>query len=274
VILATPVSTHRDLAESALRAGKHILVEKPLARTSEDAAHLVGLADRMSRVLATGHLFIYHPAIARIAAGASRGEFGRLCYATSDRVNLGPPASEVDVVWDLAVHDVAIMMSILGHEPEEVRADGRCYIHPTLTDVAVLTLVFADGVTSHHHVSWLSPLKVRRFFLVGTEGSATFDDMRLVDKLRLTDRGEDSRVGARDTDAAELYYRPGEVRTPDLPSIQPLTAECVHFLECIRTNRPPIADGRAGLAVVRVLEAADQSIALGGRPISLAAPRS
>jgi predicted dehydrogenase len=269
VAIATPVSTHRALAEAALGAGKHVFVEKPLAATSPDAAALVMAAEQAGRVLATGHLFVYHPAVTRLREAARGGELGRVCYAESSRVNLGPPASEVDVIWDLAVHDVSILLSLIDQEPQEVIAYGRRYVHPSLTDVAFLTLQFADGVLAQHHVSWLSPVRVRRFFLCGTAGSGTFDDTQPEKKLTLSDRGEDSRIGAPDTEARELFYRPGEIRTPPLDAVQPLTVECGHFLDCVREGRQPQADGHAGLAVVRVLEAAEQSLALGGQPVRL-----
>jgi predicted dehydrogenase len=269
VAVVTPVSTHRALAEAALRAGKHVLVEKPLAHSSADAQAMVQAAERAGRVLATGHIFVYHPAIVRLRQAVEDGELGALCYAESGRVNLGPPASEVDVVWDLAVHDVSILLSLLVREPAEVQAEGRRYLHPSLTDVAFLTLRFADGFVSQHHVSWLSPMRVRRFFVAGTGGAATFDDTLTEGRLALSDRGEDSRTGTGASEAKDLFYRAGEVRTPELSTIPPLTAECAHFLDCIRTGRTPDADGRAGLAVVRVLEAAQRSIAAGGRAVRL-----
>lgn len=271
IAIVTPVSSHRALGEAALQAGKHVFIEKPLAPTPEDAASLVTTAQQAGRVLATGHLFVYHAAIARLRQAAQSGELGRLCYAESARVNLGPPASEVDVLWDLAVHDVAVLLSILGEEPVEVICEGHRYVHPTLVDVAFLTLRFANGFVAQHHVSWLSPMKVRRFFLAGTEGSGVFDDMRDEGRLLLTDKGEDSRIGAKDTDNKELFYKPGEIRAPALSPIPPLTAELAHFLDCIRTGRTPEADGRAGLAVVRVLDAAEQSIVQGGAPVRLSA---
>ncbi len=269
VAVATPVSTHRSLAEAALVAGKHVLVEKPLARTSVDAYALVRAAERAGRILATGHVYVYHPAVTALCEAVYSGRFGKLCYAESSRVNLGPPASEVDVIWDLAVHDVSILLSLVNDIPHEVRAEGRRYKHPTFADVAFVTLNFASGFLAQHYVSWLSPVKVRRFFIAGTTGSATFDDMRDEAKLLLSDVGEDSRIGAKDTDARELFYGPGEICAPSLPAVQPLEVECAHFLECIRTGRSPRADGQSGLVVVQVLEAVARSLACGGVPIRL-----
>jgi predicted dehydrogenase len=268
VAIVTPVPTHRPLTEAALRAGRHVFVEKPLAATAADAASLVSLAELMGRVLAVGHIFVHHPAVARMRELVRAGALGRPCYAESGRVNLGPPASEVDVIWDLAVHDVSILLSLLGREPEEVAAQGCRYVHPSLTDVAFLTLRFADGFVAQHHVSWLSPVKVRRFFLAGALGAATFDDTRAEGKLVVSDRGEDSRIGAADTEAGELFYRPGTVRAEDPPGPPPLTAELARFLDCIRDGGTPEADGRAGLAVVRVLEAASRAAAE-GRPVRI-----
>ena len=268
VVIATPVTTHHALATAALEAGKHVFVEKPLAATSEQAQRIVELADRQERVLATGHIFVYHPAVAAMKAAIEQGDIGQPCYAESGRVNLGPPASEVDVIWDLAVHDVSILLYLWDQEPAEVIAYGRRFLHPTLTDVAFLYLRFADGSMAQHHVSWLSPEKVRRFFVAGTDGSLKFDDTA-DDKLRVIDQGVDSRIGLEDDEVKELYYRPGEITVPELSDDEPLRVECEHFLDCVRSGHRPRADGRAGLAVVRILEAAARSIAEGSRPIPL-----
>ncbi len=269
VVIATPVSTHCDLATAALEAGKHVFVEKPLAATSDQALRIVELAERKKLVLATGHIFVYHPAVAAMESAIQRGEIGKPCYAESGRVNLGPPASEVNVIWDLAVHDISILLYLWDQEPVEVVAYGEHFLHPTLIDVAFLHLRFADGSMAQHHVSWLSPEKVRRFFVAGTEGSLKFDDTLPEGKLRIIDQGVDSRIGLKDDDVKELYYRPGRITVPQLPNDEPLRVECQHFLDCIRNGHPPRADGRAGLAVVRVLEAAELSIAAGSRPIPL-----
>jgi predicted dehydrogenase len=268
IIIATPVSTHCALATAALEAGKHVFVEKPLAATSEEARRIVKLADSKKRVMASGHIFVYHPAVTAMKAAIAHGDIGQLCYAESSRVNLGPPTSEVDVIWDLAVHDVSILLYLWGQEPVEVTAYGRRFRHPTLADVAFLHIRFADGSMTQHHVSWLSPEKVRRFFAAGMKGSLLFDDVAITDKLRVFDQGVDSRIGLKDDEAKELYYRPGQISVPTLSNDEPLSLECQHFLDCIRTGRRPRADGQAGLTVVRVLEAAERSIAEGSQPIS------
>ena len=270
VVVATAVSTHYELGRAAIEAGKHVLVEKPLTRTGSEAATLQELAERRGLVLATGHIFTYHPAVVEMKRIVAEGGIGEVRYAESGRVNLGPPASEVDVMWDLAVHDVSILLYLWDREPVAVTAYGRRYLHPTLLDVAFLHLHFADGTMAQHHVSWLSPEKVRRFFVAGTKGSLRFDDTVAEGKLRVVDQGVDSRVGLKDDEAKELYYKPGQVIVPSLPQGEPLRAECEDFLDSIRGKTRPRADGRAGLAVVRVLEAAERSIAADSQTIPLA----
>jgi predicted dehydrogenase len=173
------------------------------------------------------------------------------------------------VVWDLAVHDVAIGLDLAGCLPVEVTAFGGRYARPELVDAAVVMVRYADGVLAQHTVSWLSPDKVRRFFVAGTAGSARFDMAGEPRPLRLFGAGFDTRIGAGDGQAVELTYGPGEVRAPELPAIEPLQAECAHFLDCLATSRRPRADGLAGLRVVEVLEAAGRSIAEGSRPVPL-----
>lgn len=271
ICVATPVTTHKDVALRTLESGRHVFVEKPLAATSRDAMDLVDAAAARGKILATGHLFVYHPAIVRMREEIELNRLGQLCYMESERVNLGPPASEVDVIWDLAVHDLAISLYLAegSQQPVEVTAYARRYVHGSLLDMALLVVRYADGVLSHHHVSWLSPNKVRRFFAAGTAGSASFDGRFEPQALTLFDQGYDSRVGARADEVVELKYGTGEVRVPRLPPIEPLKAECQHFLECIETGRRPRADGVAGLQVVQILEAAESSVASDSRPVPL-----
>ena len=245
------------------------MVEKPLTDTSDHARELVNTARQANRVLAVDHLFVYNPAIAKMVELAHAGEIERLCYAESSRVNLGPPASEVDVIWDLATHDLSITYALWGRLPCEITAYGRRFLHPTLIDVAFLHLRFDDDSLAVHHVSWLSPEKVRRYFMAGTQGSFVFDDTIAEGKLRQIDQGVDSRVGLKDDEVRDLFYKPGVVRLPELDPVEPLAASCGDFIRSVRTGGAPRADGRAGLAVVRMLEAAERSIASGSRPVRL-----
>ena len=269
IFVVTGIHTHYDLALRALDSGRHVFVEKPLAISTEQAREIVERAAAHDRVLGVGHLFVYHPAIARLRQEIEAGALGRLCIMASERINLGPPAAEVDVIWDLAVHDVAIALDLIGCTPSEVTAYGGHYVRPSLVDAALLILRYPDGQLSQHQVSWLSPDKVRRFFVAGTAGSARFDLANEPRALSLFGAGVDTRIGARDDQVVELKYGPGEVRVPELPAVEPLKAECQHFLECVVMGGSPRANGLAGLNVVRVLEAAGQSIALGSQPVPL-----
>ena len=269
ICIVTPVSTHKDLALRALDSGRHVLVEKPLAPTADQARALVDRAAARSRILAVGHLFVYHPGIVYLRDQVAAGQLGKICSMESERVNLGPPASEVDVVWDLGVHDVSIALYLADQEPVEVTAFAGRYVHPSLLDMALLVIRYEGGALSHHHVSWLSPIKLRRFFAAGSAGSALFDLRQDPRSLTIYDRGFDSRIGARDDQAVELKYGAGEVRVPELPAAEPLMAECRHFLECIRDGTQPRAGGLEGLRVVQVLEAAEQSIARGSAAVTL-----
>ena len=274
IFVVTPIHTHHELALRALDSGRHVFVEKPLAATVEQAMAIVERASACNRVLAVGHLFVYHPAIVRLRDEVAAHGLGTLCYMHSERVNLGPPAAQVDVLWDLAVHDVAIALYLAGQPPVEVVAYGHHYVRPALIDMALLVLRYPDGVLSHHHVSWLSPNKVRRFFAAGTAGSALFDAGLEPRALSLFGQGVDTRLGGGAGQAIDLTYGTGEVRVPDLPATAPLAAECQHFLECIMAGCRPRADGVAGLQVVQILEAAERSVALGSQPVALSRSRS
>jgi predicted dehydrogenase len=269
VVVATPVSTHREIALEALCAGKHVWIEKPLADSFSAAKDIINKTEEKNLILFTDHLFIYNPAITRMREIISQGEVGPLCYAESGRINLGPPASEVDVIWDLATHDLSISYYLWGRLPIEVVAYGYRFQHPKLIDVAFLHLLFDDSSTAMHHISWLCPERTRRYFVAGRKGSLLFDDIQSERKLRLIDQGVDSRIDAKDDEVKDLFYRPGEVSFPLLKKVEPLRAACEHFLDCVRNDKKPITDGKAGLAVVQMLEAAERSIAEGSRPVKL-----
>lgn len=272
VVVATPVSTHADLACAALRAGKHVFVEKPMARSVEECDRILGEAEAWGLRVAVGHIFVYHPAVVAMREGARRGDIGRICYLETARVNLGPPASEVNVMWDLLTHDAAIALFVVDGEPVEVTAFGRSFLHPTLVDAAFVHVRFADGRIAQHHVSWLSGERVRRVFVAGSAGSLTFDDT-LPDarKLRFVDQGQDTRLGGGADQSIELVYKPGEASDVALDWREPLLAECEAFVQAIRDGGALPNDGRAGRDVVRLLEAADRSLASASRPVALGA---
>ncbi len=269
VVIATPVSTHKQIAVAALEAGKHVWVEKPLADSTLAAGEILRAAEARGLLVATDHLFVFNPAISRARELISEGVIGHIYYAESGRVNLGPPASEVNVIWDLATHDLAISYCLWGRKPSQVVALGRRYKHPELIDMAFVQLHFDDGSTAVHHVSWLCPEKVRRYFIAGENGNLLFDDMQPEHKLKMIDQGVDSRIGLKDDDVKELYYRPGEIRFTEIQPVEPLRAACEDFLDAVAKVRKPLVDGDAGLAVVEILEAAERSIAEGGKAIRL-----
>jgi len=269
IVVATPVSTHYQLAMAALSCGKHVLVEKPLASSSEEAERMTREAQLRNLILGVDHLFVYNPAVFRMKELIDRGQVGSLCYAESGRVNLGPPASEVNVIWDLATHDLSMTYYLWGKLPKQVTAHGRSYLHPTLIDAAFIHLRFEDETVAVHHVSWLCPEKTRRYFVAGKSGSLLFDDTIVQGKLKQIDQGVDSRIGLKDNETKELFYRPGNVLFPELETVSPLEACCRHFLDCVRSGARPRADGSAGVAVVKMIEAAEQSIREGGKPVEL-----
>lgn len=270
IVLVTPVSTHESIGRAILQAGKHLLVEKPLASSSEAAARLNEDASAGGLVLAVGHIFTYHPAVRRMVKEIRNGAIGDLLYTHSNRMNLGPPGSDVDVIWDLAVHDLSIMHELKKTEAVAVRATGRSFTHAELIDAALITTEFADGTFASHHVGWHTPERVRDFFVAGTAGSMHFDDTRKDGKLRLIDAGVDTRIGANPDSVRELSYAPGEVRELELDAEEPLVRQCTEFLEAIAGSGGPTSDGRSGLAVVRLIEAAERSIAAGGERVTLA----
>jgi predicted dehydrogenase len=268
VVVATPAAGHFAVAAEALEAGAHVLVEKPLATNSRDAAALVKLSRRAGRTLMVGHIFHYHNAMIRLHAMIRRGELGRLRYLYSVRTNLGPIRDDVDVLWDLAAHDVSVMIHLAGGVPVSVTASGQNYIRGGIADVAFATLYFPrNRVIGHLQVSWLDPRKVRRLTVIGTKSMAEFDDVSTQEPLRVYDRGVDRDKVIGDFGQFHLMLRDGDIAIPRVAGGEPLKAECAHFVECARTGRKPVTDGNHGLAVVRVLEALSASLKSRGKPI-------
>ena len=268
-ILVTPLSTHEDPGLKILRAGKHLLIEKPLATTSDGAQRLVSAALKSKVVLAVGHIFAYHPGVSKLVRELSDGSIGEMLYAQSQRMNLGPPDPNVDVVWDLAVHDLAIMYEIHGVNPAAVRAVGGKYTHGDLTDIAFINSRYADGSMASHQVGWHAAEKKREFYVAGSTGSMRFDDSLVNDKLKIYGSGVDNRTADNLDNTGELTYGSGQIRGVPLDEVEPLRQQCDEFVSAMFGGPPPTADGKAGLAVVSVLEAIERSISSDGRIIEV-----
>ncbi len=264
VAIATPIPTHHRLAREALLAGKHVLVEKPLTANSEEAEDLVNLAEKRGLSLMVGHTFEYNPAVEYLRRIIAAGELGRIYYINATRVNLGIFQPDINVVWDLAPHDVSILLFILGMLPVNVSARGAAYVRPKIHDVAYLTLHFPNEIMADIRVSWLDPCKIRRITVVGSKKMVVYDDVEPTEKIKIYDKGVDVPPYSDTLEEFHLSYRYGDITTPAIPNVEPLRVECEHFLHCVRTGERPRSDGRDGLEVVRILEAATRSLLNGG----------
>jgi predicted dehydrogenase len=263
VVVATPVSTHYPIARDCLQAGKHVLIEKPLAASSEQGRELLELGERVDRIVMVGHTFEYNPAVVAVKEIIDRGEIGDVYYVNCTRVNLGLFQPDINVVWDLAPHDISILRYVLGMDPQEVSARGAGYIRRDVHDVAYVTLHFPDGVLADVRVSWLDPCKIRRVTIVGSRKMIVYNDIE-DDKVLIYDKGVEKQPYSDTLEEFHLAYRYGDVTVYPLEWVEPLRAECLHFLDCIRTGDSPRSDARAGLRVVQVLEAAQKSLLNGG----------
>lgn len=260
VVIATPVSTHYHLAMECLKAGKSVLVEKPLACSSRDASEMAATARKMGAVLMTGHTFVFNPAVIALKQIISSGEIGKVYYINCTRVNLGLYQPDIDVIWDLAPHDISILQYILDAQPEMVSARGGTYVKPGVHDVAYLSLYFPGSTMADVRVSWLDPCKIRRITIVGSKKMIIYDDIEPVDKVKICDKGVDVQPYTDTLEEFHLAYRYGETVPYPLEWQEPLKAECLHFLDCVQNGKTPITDGQEGLSVVQVLEAAECSL--------------
>jgi predicted dehydrogenase len=249
VVIATPVPSHAELATRVLEAGKHCFVEKPLARTEEEAEAVVKAAEAADRVLMVGHLLEYHPGIQRLAEIVRSGELGELRYIYSNRLNLGKDRPDENALWSLGAHDLSVILMLADDEPFNWDAMGASYLRPSVEDVVFALLRFNGGLLAHMHLSWLDPHKERRFTVVGSQRMATFDDMELERKLTIYDKGFDENYSSY----GEYIARSGDVYSPRVSNEEPLRIECRHFLECIRDGTEPRTGAESGLRVVRVL---------------------
>jgi predicted dehydrogenase len=267
VAIATPVSTHYMLAKKALESGKHVLVEKPLTMRVDHAEELVALAQQKGLVLMVDHVFVYSPPVAKMKEIVDSGKLGKLFFIDSVRINLGLFQHDVNVVWDLAPHDLSIVDYLLGRLPRSLSAFGSTHTNSEIEDVAYLNLDFGDGLIASFHVNWLSPVKVRHMIIGGSEQSLIYNDMDISEKIKVFNRG--ISVGTDEQRQQLLIgYRSGDVLSPHINIAEPLARMAADFAECVAKGKTPVSDGQAGLRVVRILDAAQRSIkAQGGRVV-------
>ncbi len=252
VVIATPVRTHYQLAKEALLHGKHVLVEKPLTADVAEAEELVALAEKQRCVLMVGHTFEYNPAVNELRKLVQNGDLGKIYYIEAERVNLGLFRSDINVIWDLAPHDISILLYLLGKKPEQLKVQAHAHLQPNIHDTAHIDLGFTDGMTAHIHVSWLHPCKIRRVTVIGDARMVVYDDTNPAEMLKIYNKGADVHADP------VVSYRFGEITIPHIDWIEPLRLECEDFANSIRLGTQPRAHGGVGLAVVRVLAAAQE----------------
>jgi predicted dehydrogenase len=268
VAIATPVSTHFLLAQRCLEAGLHVLVEKPLAATAREAQVLIDLADRKERVLMVDHTYLFSPAVRRIKQLVENDELGELYYVDSVRINLGLFQRDINVIWDLAPHDLSIADYVLGYEARSISAWGCAHADPGIEDVAYVNVDYGERMLANFHVNWLSPVKMRQMIFAGSRKSLVFSELNTTEPLKIYDRGIDVAENAEQVHQLMVNYRSGDVWSPHVPPGEALQGVVTHFARCIRGEGEPVSDGRLGLRVVRQLEAATRSIrAQGGRVV-------
>ena len=265
VVVATPARTHYTLTKEILESDKHVLVEKPLAMSTKEALDLISLAEQNNRVLMVGHTFEYNAAVNALKKYVQNGEIGNIYYVYSQRLNLGIVRSDINAMWNLAPHDVSILIYLLGAEPMSVSARGVSYLQEGIEDVVFMALSFPNNIIAHIHVSWLDPSKVRKMTIVGDRKMIIYDDVNDA-KLQIYDKGIAKKntpksLGDYDTFGKfQLIRRAGDILIPKIDFVEPLQVECSHFIECIEEDKKPLTDGYDGLRVVKVLEAAQISL--------------
>jgi predicted dehydrogenase len=254
VVIATPVRTHFQLAREALLHGKHVLVEKPLTASVPEAEELITLAREQERVLMVGHTFEYNPAVNELRKLVQGGDLGKLYCIEAERVNLGLFRNDINVIWDLAPHDISILLYLLDKKPERIKVQAHAHLQSHIEDVAHLDLEFADGMNAHIHVSWLHPCKIRRVTVIGDARMVVYDDTNPAEMIKIYNKGADVNADP------VVSYRYGAITIPHIDWIEPLRLECEDFANAIRTGTQPRAHGGVGLAVVQVLAAAQEAL--------------
>lgn len=269
VVIATPTHSHHQLGMSALRAGKHVLIEKPLTSTAAEAEALIEEADKRRLVMMVDHTFLYTGAVRKIKQLLDNGDLGTILYYDSVRVNLGLFQPDVNVIWDLAVHDVAIMDYLLPTMPFAVSATGMSHLSGCAQSIGYMTCLFNNSLIAHIHVNWMAPVKIRRTLLGGNRKMVVYDDVEPSEKVKIYDKGVTISDKPDVIFQKMIQYRMGDMWAPELETKEALAVEVAEFVRCIETGAKPISDGAAGLRVVRLLEAATQSMHQHGSPVEI-----
>ncbi len=274
VAVATPVKTHYSISKEFLSQGKHVFVEKPFTHSYETALELVKLAEEKKCVLMVGHTFEYTAAVNKIRDIVESGELGKILYISCIRVNLGLFQPDINVVWDLAPHDISVIQYILGESPVSVNCQGKAHIKPDIEDVATTTLNFKDGVIAFIHNSWLDPNKIRKTTIVGTKKMLLYDDIENQEKIKIYDKGVDVPPYYDTFADFQLAYRYGDIYSPRIEDFEPLRKICEHFLSCVQEGKVPHTDGYNGMRVVSILEAASKSLKVSGKAVAVQFPKA
>jgi len=269
IVIATPVSTHFPLGMEALENGKHVLMEKPMTATSEQAEVLIETAERKKLTLMVDHTFIYTGAVRKIKEIINSGELGELYYFDSVRVNLGLFQHDINVVWDLAPHDVAIMDYLLAQNARTISATGVAHFDSEIENIAYISIGFDSHLIGHIHVNWLAPVKVRKTLICGSKKMIVYDDVEPSEKIKIYDKGVDYVKSREDVYDILVQYRTGDMMAPKIELTEALGLVAKEFVSSISEKKAPLTDGKSGLRVVRILEAANQSLKQGGKVITL-----
>lgn len=266
IVVATPASTHFDLGMQALIAGKHVLIEKPLTETAEQAEILVSEARKRNLIIMVDHTFVYTPALQHVRKLIDKGELGDIYYYDSVRANLGLFQQDINVIHDLAVHDFSILSYLFDFKIKSIAASAMSHIGNKTENMAFVTLCAEENFIAHVNVNWLSPVKIRRIMIGGAKKMVVYDDIESAEKIRLYDAGVELDKKSLKNNA-KFLYRMGDVVIPNLPALEALGEVVEHFRMCVELNKTPVTDGEFGLKVVRLLDAATKSVAAGGKPI-------
>jgi predicted dehydrogenase len=265
VVVATPPATHYSFVKECLEHGLHVLVEKPITINSQHAEELIEISKKSDLVLMVGHTFEYNAAVHTLKNLIDSGELGQIYYVDAARLNLGLFQRDLNVLWDLAPHDISILMYILGCVPISVNAQGTSFVYEGVHSVVYMNMLFPDNIMAHIHVSWLDPCKVRRITVVGSKKMVVYNDIESLEKIKIYDKGVEKPPYTNTFADFQFSYRYGDVTIPNIRFTEPLRKECQHFLDCINNHSEPLSSGQDGLRVVKIIEAAQRSLSENGK---------